>query len=316
MVLLVGPEATLRDEALADLRERALAGGPRDFNEDVFDLAAGGLDAVALAATLRTLPVLAPKRLVRLRGLSSKRAATFLERALPAYLEDPSATTCLVLEAESLDGRLRWVKRARKIGEHVECKAPKDARGQRAWIEARVHGSGKQPGRGMAAALLDRSGADLDRLASEIEKLSLYAGDRETLTPDDVALLSGDLRDHAIYELTDAIGARRLPEALRVLSQMLEHGAAPLAVLGGLGNHYRRLIRASECSPLDADEVSRRLSIKPFPAGKLVDQVRRFGGQRLRRGLDAVRRTDEALKGGTALAADLAIEQLVIAVSA
>jgi len=316
VVLLAGPEATLRDAALADLRERALAGGPRDFNEDVFDLAAGGVDAVAVAATLRTLPVLAPRWLVRIRGLASKRAAKFLEGALPAYLEDPAATTCLVLEADSVDRRLRWVKRVGKIGEVLDCTAPKRPQELRSWITARVRASGKRPGDGMAAELLDRSGADLDRLASEIEKLSLFAGDRDTLTPDDVALLSGELRDHAIYELTDAIGARRLPDALGVLSRLLAQGEAPLAVLGGLGNHYRRMIRASECEPLEAAEVQRRLSLHPFAAKKLVDQVRRIDARRLRRCLDAVRRTDEALKGGVALAPKLAIEQLVLAVCA
>ncbi len=316
MVLLAGPEATLRDAALADLRERALAGGPRDFNEDVFDLAAHGVDAVALAATLRTLPVLAPRRLVRVRGLSDRRAAKFVEAALLPYLEDPAATTCLVLEADTVDRRLRWVKRVGQIGEVVDCTAPKRPQELRAWIEKRVKVAGKKPGRGMSAELLDRSGRNLDRLASEIEKLSLFAGERDTLTPDDVALLSGGLRDHAIYELTDAIGARRLPEALGLLSRLLAQGEAPLAVLGGLGSHYRRLLRASECDPLEAGEVQRRLSLQPFAARKLVEQVRRFDARRLRRCLDAVRRTDEALKGGVALAPELAIEQLVLAVCA
>ena len=44
--------------------------------------------------------------------------------------------------------------------------------------------------------------------------------------------------------------------------------------------------------------------------------MRRFDARRLRRCLDAVRRTDEALKGGVALSPALAIEQLVLAVCA
>lgn len=316
VVLLAGPESTLRRAALEELRERALEGGPSDFNEDVFDLGAGGIDPVSIASTLRTLPVLAKRRLVRVRGLASKRAAKFIEDSLLAYLDDPSETTCLVLEADSIDRRLRWFKRVAQVGEVRDCTAPQRPQELRAWIEKRVHAVGKQPGRGMASALLDRTGPDLDRLASEIEKLAVYVGERAKLSPDDVADLTGDLRDFALYELTDAIGGRRLPEALGLLSRLLAQGEEPLVLLAGLGNHYRRLLRASECDPLDAGEVQKRLSLRPFAARKLVEQVRRFDGRRLRRCLDAVRRTDEALKGGVALSRALAIEQLVLAVCA
>lgn len=316
VVLLAGPEATLRQASLDELRERALEGGPRDFNEDVFDLAAGSTDVVALASTLRTLPVLARRRLVRVRGLASKRAAKFIDGPLLAYLEDPAETTCLVLEAESVDRRLRWVKRVAQTGEVRDCTAPRKPQELRSWIEQRVRAAGKEPGSGMAAALLDRTGPDLDRLASEIEKLSVYAGEREALSPDDVAELTGDLRDFALYELTDAIGSRRLPEALGLLARLLGQGEAPLRLLGALGNHYRKLLRASECEPFEPDEVRKRLSIHPYAARKLVEQARRFDSRRLRRCLDAVRRTDEALKGGVALSPELAIEQLVLAVCA
>lgn len=316
VVLLAGPEATLREASLDELRERALEGGPRDFNEDVFDLASGGIDPVSVVSALRTLPVLAARRLVRVRGLASKRATRFIEGPLLDYLEDPAETTCLVLEAESVDRRLRWVKRVAKAGEVRDCSAPGKPQELRAWIEKRIAKAGKKAASGVAVALLERTGADLDRLASEIEKLSVYVGERDAIAVDDVAELAGGLRDFAIYELTDAIGSRRLPEALAVLSRLQAQGLPPLVLLGGLGNHYRKLLRASECSPLEADEVRKRLSLHPFAARKLVEQVRRFDARRLRRCLDAVRRTDEALKGGVALSEDLAIEQLVLAVCA
>jgi DNA polymerase-3 subunit delta len=239
-----------------------------------------------------------------------------LEQVLIDYLESPEPTTCLVLEAPSVDGRRKWVKLVSKVGEVRNCVAPKRPQDQRAWIDARISASGKRPGRGAAAALLERTGADLDRLASEVEKACLYVGERETVEVDDVTEVTGQLRDLAIYELNDVIGARRLPEALVLMSRLLSQGEAPLALLGGLANHYRRLIRASECQPLSADQVQRTLSIHPFAAKKLVEQVRRFDARRLRRCLDAVRRTDAALKGGVSLSPNLAIEQLVLAVCA
>lgn len=316
VILVVGSEATLRDAELAKIRERVLAGGPSEFNEDRLDLASPGSDVKRILGALYTLPVLAPARLVRVRGLSDRRAARFVESALPEYLDDPVPTTCLVLEAERVDRRLRWVKRVAEIGEVRDCSAPSRPAELRAWVEARLRERGKRPAHGSAATLLELVGRDLDRLGSEVEKLALFVGDRPEVTPDDVAEATGELRPRALYELTDAIGSRQIGPGLKMLGRLLAQGEAPLAILGALASHFRRLLRARECRPLEAREVQSKLSVHPFAARKLVEQARGFDQDRLLRCLDAIRRTDEALKGGVSLAPDLAVEQLLLAVCA
>jgi DNA polymerase-3 subunit delta len=153
-------------------------------------------------------------------------------------------------------------------------------------------------------------------LALEIEKLALYLGERGALDPDDVEELVGHLRPRAVYELCDAIGERRLANALRMVSELSEQGQAPLALVGALANHFRKLMRARELRPMEASEVQRKLGIHPFAAQKLVEQARRFDLRRLRQCLDAVRRTDLALKGGVPIGPRMALERLVLAVCA
>jgi DNA polymerase-3 subunit delta len=316
VVLLLGAESTLRDAALTELRARALGDAPREFNEDRFDFATGGTDPVAVEAAARTLPVMAQKRLVIVRGLSDRRAAKFLEKTLLAYLTDPSPTTCLVLEAPKADRRTRWVKAVGQAGEVRDLSAPRRPAEVKSWIDERIRFEGKRSARGTAQALFEAVGPDLDHLAGEVAKLALYAGEREEVTPEDVAEISADLRPRALYELSDAIGQRRLAEALRVLARLLDQGEAPLVVVAALANHFRRLLRASECQPLDPREVQRRLGIHPYAAQKVAEQARDFGPRRLRRCLDVIRRTDEALKGAVPLAPRLAIERLVLSVCA
>jgi len=316
VVLIEGPEATLRDAALAALREQVLAGAPRDFNEDRFDFSVAGTEPAAVIAAARTLPMMARARLVLVRGVGEKRAEKFNDGALVEYLEAPLASTCLVLEAASVDKRQRWVKRVAKIGRVVDCSGPSRPADVRRWIETRLKTAGARAGSGVAAALFDLVGADLDRLSLEIEKLCLYAGERGEIDSDAVIELVGQLRPRALYELTDAIGERRLTNALRVVAELTQQGEAPLALVGALANHFRRLLRAREIRPLEAGEVQKRLGLHPFAAQKVVDQARRFDGRRLRSCLDAVRRTDEALKGGLPIAPRLAIERLVLAVCA
>ena len=316
VVLIEGPEATLREAALTELRERVLAGALREFNEDRFDFSVSGTEPAEVIGAARTLPVMARGRLVLVRGLGDRRAEKFTEGVLLEYLDAPLESTCLVLEAESVDKRRGWVKRVAKVGRVIDCTGPNKPADVRRWIETRLAQKKVRAASGVATALFDHVGADLDRLALEIEKLCLYAGEGGMLEVEGVAELVGQLRPRALYELTDAIGERRLTNALRVVAELSNQGEAPLALVGALANHFRRLMRAREIRPFDAGEVQKRLGLHPFAAQKVVDQARRFDLRRLRSCLDAVRSTDVALKGGLPIAPRLAIERLVLAVCA
>ncbi len=315
VVLLVGEGQALRDAAVAEIRERVLDGASADFNEDRFDFASGATIGDVLSA-LRVLPVLSAARLVRVRGLEDRRAAKFLEQVLPEYLDDPLPSTCLLLETLRVDRRARWVKAVEAKGELRRCTPPSRPAELRSWIEGRFGERGKGAARGTAAALLDQLGPDADRLSQEIDKLVLYVGARGQVTPEDVETAAGTGRPHAIFDLTDAIGSRQPARALRVLHQMQTQGEAPLALLAGLANHVRRMIRALDCDPLDPQTVQRSLGVHPYAAQKLVEQVRRFDRRRLRFLLEAVARADRALKGAVPLRPSLAMERLVLALSA
>ena len=90
-----------------------------------------------------------------------------------------------------------------------------------------------------------------------------------------------------------------------------------VALIGPSGGGKSTLLRClNGLNTFDAGEVQKRLGLHPFAAQKVVDQARRFDLRRLRACLDAVRRTDEALKGGLPVAPRLAIERLVLAVCA
>jgi len=312
VVLLAGREATLRDAARGELRARVLGGGSRDFNEDRFDFAAAGTEAALVIASARTLPMLASGRLVCVRGLEDRRARGFLERDLVEYLDAPVASTCLLLEAERVDRRQRWVKLVAKHGEVRDCSAPTRPAQVRDWITERLRAQGKRAGPGVASALFDAVGADLDRLASEIDKLVVYAGDSARVTAEQVADLTGQTRALAIYELSDAVGSRSRAEALRVVGRLLDQGEAPLAILGALAQHLRRMLRALECQPLSPQVVQKQLGMHPFAAEKLVSQLRRFDRARVLAALAGVRATDAVLKGAAPISPRHGLEQLLL----
>lgn len=307
--LLAGGEPLLRDDALAALRAAVLAGGPADFNLDRLE----GDDASAgqLADALRSLPMLAPRRLVWLREPVGGRGAwKALAEALPELVRalPPDAPAVLVVTAGPPDRRLAWVKAFQaEPAALVECEAPTQARELAAFARREAKRLGVKLAADAADDLAARVGPHLLRMRSELEKAALLAGPGQPITLEHVREGVADLAEEPVWDLTDAIGEGRASDALLVLARVLAAGAPAPVVLGALATHLRKLLRLRSGG---------RVAGPPFVQRKLESQARRFPTGRLLAGLRALHETDEALKGQGGLAPELALERLVLNLAA
>ncbi|MCZ6464858.1 MAG: DNA polymerase III subunit delta [Proteobacteria bacterium] len=302
--LLAGEEPLLRDDALLALRRAVLAGGPEDFNHQRLgaDATAGELrDAVA------TLPVMAEHRLVMLDDPSKGRraGAKALADALADVVSDVTAQaqTVLVVVSAKPDRRSRWVKAFQSPAAVVDCQPPK---GQRALLDFLRKEAKRQVltlAPGAAELLAERVGPQLLVLRQELEKAALLAGAGEAITRHHVEAGSSLLAEQPIWDLTDAIGEGRIDTALVQLGRMQGAGAPAPVILGALASHFRRLARTRSGASVPGP---------PFVVRKLEGQARRYSLARLVSCLDAIHRTDTALKGAGALPPDLALERLVL----
>ncbi len=308
--LLVGSEALLRDEAIARLRAQVLGEGPVDFNFDRLD--GERAEPGDLMSSVNALPVMAPQRLVLLREPEARRGAR--ARKLTETLADAVASlreqkeTVLVVTAEKADKRLKWVKAfSREPAVVVACDPPKDARASAAFARAEAKRRGMKLERGVAEALAEATGPHLLLLRSELEKLSLLAGPGETVTREQVAQSAHAVAEKPVWDLTDAIGEGRSADALQLLNQLLDGGAAAPVLLAILAGHFRKLLRVRS---------GERISGAPFMVRKLEQQARRYRVQRLRVCLGFIHDLDEILKGRGGLSGEISLERLVIVLAA
>jgi DNA polymerase III delta subunit len=122
----------------------------------------------------------------------------------------------------------------------------------------------------------------------------------------DVIAIVSDVADEPIWDLTDAIGEGRTPDALAILCRLLESGTPPPVLLGSLASHFRRLARLRSGASVAGH---------PFMVKKLESQAKRYTRRRLVGCLRSLHEVDETLKGRGALPADIALERLVMGLS-
>lgn len=301
--LVVGEERFLADAVTDTLRQKGTVGGIAGFNEDRFQAGESSIDSVIAAA--RTLPMMAPRRVILVRGLErwegkgddSSTKLTPLD-ALADYCKEPVDSTVLILVASKLHGQRRIVTGAKKGGYLVACD-PLHRRDLPRWIEARVKERGHSINRDVAADLAEIVGPELGGVADAIERLSLYVGEGKPITEDAVAVVITPVRPSTTWDLVDALCARRLGEALSLLGRVEGGRDSELPLLGSMAWAVRQLLKfegaiAEGQSP---DDAARRAGIAPFKVMATRDTLRKTPRATLLRWIEAMAEADLALKG-------------------
>jgi DNA polymerase-3 subunit delta len=247
-VYLLYGEDDIEKAALAHAFEDLVEEDLRAFNvERIYagdwttgDRVASGV--AGLAAALRTLPMMAPRRVVLLLQadtvLMPKRESEAATRALDAFeslLKSPSAQTTLVIVAAAVDKRGRMFRALSKQATLVECGVLVDAADAERWVRNRVAAAKADIAPAGARLLAQRCGPDVKRLRNDVERLLLYALGQKTITVEDVKEIVGPAALQDDWAMTNAIEAGDAAGALRQLALLLDAGAAPEKVLGQLG---------------------------------------------------------------------------------
>ena len=170
----------------------------------------------------------------------------------------------------------------------------------------------------------------------DLEKLSLYLGDRKTVTADDITLIVIASKDSATWDLVDAVADRKPALALQVLNQLLFQGESGVAMIIALENRFRELSLFRDCLDtrvLRAESYGRGTNliwsqqpavealfagmspdprtIHAFRAGLLVEQAKKYSASELNDRLDWLLETHHQLVT-TGLPPNILMELLVV----
>ena len=279
-ILLLGEEPYLRDICRAQLIDQYVPEAARTWAVSRFSAERGDIQAALDQA--QTLPMLSPQQVVFLEEAEAidefaEKKRDEAVKQLESYLADPAPFTVLVMEATHLDQRMKLSKLLVEKSLIVQVGLGDDADQRNAAAVALARALAKEQGvefeKGAAEDLAECVAADLQRLKTEIEKLSTFAGDRKLIRREDVTLMVISERAATVWEMADMIASRQGKRALDFLDRLLRDGEEPLQMLGAHGldvsqtggsqrNKRRRKRLASRPCAADAARASRTRGTK------------------------------------------------------
>jgi DNA polymerase-3 subunit delta len=238
--------------------------------------------------------------------------------ALDHYFKSPNPQALLIFVADFLritsdtrrmemDDKNRFERLQETLGAHcgmVELARVNDEDAMR-WAVSTAQAADVKLEPDAARELVDALGADMMLVASEMEKLLLYASGRGRITLGDVETMVLGAKQRSLYELTDAISAKDRVRALALLNGLLNSSdAGEDAAIGHLymlARTFRQMLVILEKNVRDTRAIWQALwqgfRIPPFAAEDLIRQARRYKNRReLTRALRLVARADLELR--------------------
>lgn len=308
LYFIYGKERFLVDRAVDVLRQRVLTPATRDFNYELFQGKEASAARIVQAA--RTLPMMAPRRLVLVRDADEIKADELT--AIIPYLAQPCQESCVVFVAEKVDQRLKFFTAFKKNGQLLKFDPLYD-RQLPGFAAAEAEKRGVYFDAGAAELLAGEVGADLGQLADAVERLTVYLGERRSISVADIETVIASTRQRNVFELSKAIGEGQRENALRILHSMLVARESGVRIVAMLVRHLRQLWMTAEllAQRLGKMDIAQEIGIPPFFVDEMMVQAKRFDRHSFERMHRALFVADRALKSSRLDEARL-LEQLIL----
>ena len=132
--------------------------------------------------------------------------------------------------------------------------------------------------------LIESCGTNMQVLVNEIRKLIEYAGSGNTITKEDVDMLSIKNIEGIVFDLTDNLGKKKTKEAIEVLRNLVLSKEPLQKILITLYNHFKKIYLCKYAMSINKD-VASSLNLKSnqmFLVNKYKSQANYFQIEELR----------------------------------
>lgn len=293
--LLSGEESHFIDK-LGELFVGLIPEEERDFNLSLFYGNDRELTLSSIISEAMRFPMMGERLVVIVKDAQQLRGIEDIAPYLPRLPE----TSCLVLlYRKKVDKRRALYKAFEALGTHYESQPLPEGK-----LPSFIQSSGRarrldipMP---VAQLIAEHTGNDLEKILSEIDKLSIVLGETgQTVTPELVEEHIGISKEYNNFELKDAIIRRDAPRAFKIAYHFAGNERAyPIqATLPLLFGYFAQLMAVYYLPDRSDVGIARGLGLSPYIAKELALGARHYSAKEVFGIIRQIRLADAASKG-------------------
>ncbi|MDY6862405.1 MAG: DNA polymerase III subunit delta [Thermodesulfobacteriota bacterium] len=248
----------------------------------------------------RTLPFMARYRLVVVK--QAEKYGTSDWKSFNPYFKSPSSTTYLVFIIETVNLKKNYPGSLKNFGELIQFYSPK-ANDLRLWIKFFANKYKKNITSRAIEILRELLVNKLAIIDQELNKLSLFIGDKKNIDSDDILNITIPTRIESVFALINKISAKNEKESLFILKRLISKGEPPLIILSLIIRQYRLLtmikgksIEGLPPNKIKAELIELDLKIPDYFFNDLYQKSQKVSFEELFRAYNLIVNTDQELK--------------------
>jgi DNA polymerase-3 subunit delta len=229
-------------------------------------------------------------------------AAAAAPEELAGYVEQPSPGVVVVFDCSRYDNEgddKAKLERVRKFYGAVKAQVEMhrlDVHAARK-VAAKIAAEQKVSiGESELDLLVDVLDSDALHIATELEKLAVFAGPDRTVTADDIWNLVPNARATTIFGLVSALGRGNRAASLDALDLLTREGEYLPLALTFLGAQFRLALAAKEAGLRNSGEIQKHFGVWRGRAEQVAETMRAFPTEKLRVALRRIYETDKGLR--------------------
>ena len=256
-----------------------------------------------------TLPFFAEKRLIVVENSgffkSSNDELAMYVKNMPDYL-------VIIFVEEQIDKRNKLYKSVSETGYVSEMNA-QPVSVLTKWIKGLFNAENKEITGEAVTCLLDRSGASMNLIKQEIEKLVTYVDNRPVIEKQDVEAVCSTQTVSRIFEMISAIGEKNQQKALKLYYDLLTLKEKPMSILFLIVRQFNGILQVAQglSQGKNNSSLAKEIGIQPFLVGKYGSCARKFTPEILYSALKDCAQVEEDVKSGK-LIDRIAVEMIII----
>ena len=291
---LMGEETYFIDKISDYISDNVLTATEKGFNQTI--LYGKDTEPHSIIANARRFPMMSNYQVIIIREAQNIKKIEDLE----PYVKNPLNSTILVInyKYKTLDKRKTFPKLLDQKGILFEAKKIYDNQ-LPAWIISYLKNQQYTIAPQAAAMLSEYLGADLSKVANELDKLIISMPASTQITPDHIEKNIGISKEFNVYELQNALGERDLLRANRIVNYF---GANPSSnpipvVITSLFSYFSKILNYHFLEDKSQNNVASVLQVHPFFVKTYVAAAKNYNIKKLVEIISILREFDMKSKG-------------------